>query len=298
MDAGNPQRVAVISGASSGIGLVAAKALAELGWRIIAMGRDPARSGAALEAIREDAGPGARVDMIRADLSVMAEVDRAAAEILALTDRIDVLINNAGGTSSAMAMTPDGNEAVFASNHLAPFLLTARLLPLIRKTAATSEPGRTRIVNVSSSAHETSGGFDWGDIQSVGNYVPILAYCNAKLGNVLFTRSLAAQLEASGIVCHAVHPGAVASNFYTYADEGTQAFAREQTLITSEEGADTLIWLAVADAPGGTTGGYYHMREAVAPSALALDEAAGERLWRESERLIAANLGEAGFALR
>lgn len=298
MNEGNSERVAVISGASSGIGLVAAKALAAQGWRVVAMGRDPERSEAALESIRAAATPGARIDMIRADLSVMSEADRAAREIAALTDRIDVLINNAGGTSSAIAMTAEGNEAVFASNHLAPFLLTARLLPLLRKAAAGAEPGTVRIVNVSSSAHETSRGFDWDDLQSVGNYVPILAYCNAKLANVLFTRSLAELLRDAGIVSHAVHPGAVDSNFYDYADEGTKAFARQQPLISTEAGADTLIWLATAEAPGRETGGYFHERQNVPPSAAALDDAAGQRLWRESEKLIAANLGEPGFALR
>lgn len=289
------QRVAVISGASSGIGLETAKALAAQGWRIIAMGRHPQRSADALAAIRAVAKPGVPVDMIGADLSLMREVERAANEILALTDRIDVLINNAGGTSAAMAMTSEGNEAVFASNHLAPFLLTARLMPALRRTAAENEPGRRRILNVSSSAHEASNGFDWDDLQSIGNYVPILAYCNAKLGNVLFTRSLTTRLEGSGIVSHAIHPGAVDSNFYSYADEGTQEFARSTPLISPAAGADTIIWLATADEPGVTSGGYYSERTHVAPAALALDEVSAERLWRESERLIAAALSQPSF---
>lgn len=288
-------RTAVISGASSGIGLVTAKALAAQGWRIIAMGRDAQRSADAWAAIRAVAQPGVAVDMIRADLSLLREADRAADEILALTDRIDVLINNAGGNPAAIAITAEGNEAVFASNHLAPFLLTARLLPALRKAAAESPAGATRILNVSSNAHEASAGFDWDDLQSIGNYVPILAYCNAKLANILFTRALAAPLAGSGIVSHAIHPGAVDSNFYTYADVGTQEFARTTALISPEAGADTVIWLATADAPGASTGGYYNERAAIAPNALAQDTASTERLWHESERLIGAALDRPDF---
>jgi NAD(P)-dependent dehydrogenase (short-subunit alcohol dehydrogenase family) len=225
----------------------------------------------------------------------MTETDRAAREILALTDRIDVLVNNAGGTSAAIAMTGEGNEAVFASNHLAPFLLTARLLPALQRAAEGGQPGRVRILNVSSSAHESSAGLDWDDLQSVGNYVPILAYCNAKLANVLFTRLLATRLDGSGIVAHAVHPGAVDSNFYAYADAGTQEFARTTELISPQAGADTVIWLASADEPGRATGAYYAERAQVTPSALATDDASAQRLWRESEQLLARNLGEPGF---
>lgn len=287
--------VAVISGASSGIGLATAKALAGRGWRIIAMGRNPERSAQALEDIKAAAADGAPVDMIVADLSSMAETDRAARHILALTDRVDVLVNNAGGTSAAMEMTPEGNEAVFASNHLAPFLLTARLLPLLRAAAAGQEDGHVRVLNVSSSGHEASPGLNWDDLQSIANYVPILAYCNAKLANVLFTRKLARRLAGTGIVSHAIHPGAVDSRFYSYADEGTREFARTTTLISPAEGADTVIWLATAEEPGRSSGLYYAERAAIAPSALAQDDTVAERLWAETETLIAANLGQATF---
>lgn len=287
-------RVAVISGASSGIGLAAAKVLAAQGWRVIAMGRDLGRSRDALAHISSAAANGARVDMIRADLSVMTEADRAAREIGQLTDRIDVLINNAGGTSAAIALTADGNEAVFASNHLAPFLLTARLLPLLKRAGRDQAPAR--IVNVSSSAHEASQGIDWDDLQSMGNYIPILAYCNAKLANVLFTRELARRLgEGAGIVVHAVHPGAVDSNFYAYADEGTQEFARTTTLISPEQAAESLIWLATSDEAAQSTGRYRSESEWATPNALALDESSARRLWTESEGLIARDLSEPGF---
>ena len=121
----------VITGASSGIGLVVARELARKNWRVIAHGRDPDRSSEAMEHIRK-AAPDARVDMLLADLSTMAEVDRFAGEVAAMTDRIDVLANNAGFIPAEQVVTSDGLEQCFAANHLAPFLLTNRLLPLLK----------------------------------------------------------------------------------------------------------------------------------------------------------------------
>ena len=284
------QRVAVITGASSGIGLVAARTLAAAGWRIIAQGRDPGRSAAALAQIRAAARAGVRVDMVRADLSLVADAVSAADKIAALTDRIDVLLNNAGGSPKQQVITAEGHEATFTGNHLGHFVLTNRLLPLLRKAAADSPPGATRIVNVSSSAHEHTPGLNWEDLQMFRNFVPIVAYCNAKLANVLFTRALSQRLAGTGIVVHAMHPGAVDTNFINNADPGTQAYMRQQNLLTPEQGADTLIWLATAPEPGDTTGRYYHQRAATATSPLADDMEAAERLWRESEKLAGATL--------
>jgi NAD(P)-dependent dehydrogenase (short-subunit alcohol dehydrogenase family) len=283
-------RVAVVTGASSGIGLVAAKALASQGWRIIGQGRDPNRMTAAESAIRAAAAPGVQVDMIRADLSLVADAVRLADEIAIRTKRIDVLLNNAGGAPNAQVITAEGNEATFTGNHLGHFVLTNRLLPLLRNAAAQSAPGATRIASVSSSAHEHTPGLNWDDLQMFENFVPIRAYCNAKLANILFTRALARRLDGSGIVVHAMHPGAVDTNFVNRADQGTQQYMRSRAMLTAEQGADTLIWLATAAQPGETTGNYYHERAMLAPSSAASDAQAGERLWRESEKLAAAAL--------
>src|SRR5882724_7544261 len=284
-------RVAVITGASSGIGLAAATALASQGWRVIGTGRDQARIAHAESQIRAAAAPNVRADMIRVDLALLADTTRAAGEIAALTDRIDALINNAGGTAKARVLTADGNEATFAGNHLGHFVLTNRLLPLLRAAAARSARGATRIINMSSSAHTYAPGLNWDDLQMVENFVPMPAYCNAKLANVLFTRALAERLADEGIVAHAMHPGAVDTNFITHADEGTQKYMRGLDLLSAQDAADTLIWLVTAAEPGTTTGGYFHQRKRIATSAAANDEAAAQRLWVESEKLTARVLG-------
>lgn len=281
------QRVAVVTGASSGIGKEIAKALAAQGWRIVGLGRDSTRSAVAEAEIRA-ASSGGRIDMLRADLAQLAEAARAAREISALTDRIDVLVNNAGGMAKEKVVTREGLEANFASNHLGPFLLTQRLLPLLRRTAASSAPGQVRILMTSSNAAEMIPGLDWSDLQSLAAFNAGLAYCRAKLANVLFTRGLAKRLGAEGIVAHAVHPGAVDSNFITYADEATQTRIRTYPRVTAAEGADTLIWLATSEEAGKSSGGYFYQRKPRAAGPFADDEAQAERLWQESEKLVAA----------
>ncbi|CAN7600259.1 SDR family NAD(P)-dependent oxidoreductase [Phenylobacterium sp. LjRoot219] len=276
--------VAVVTGASSGIGKEAARALAARGWRVIGVGRDPERTGAA-EADLRAAGD---VAMIRADLASLREARRAADGIAARVERIDVLLNNAGGVTADRVVTAEGNEGTFAGNHLGPFLLTNRLLPLLRAAAASAPAGRVRIVNTSSSGHEQAPGFDWDDLQMLQGFISGRAYCNAKLANVLHARALARRLADDRIVAHAMHPGVVHSNFVSHADEGMQRYMQTLEGMTPEEGADTLVWLATADEPGRSTGGYFHKRQAVPMSPAAQDDALAERLWAASETLVSA----------
>lgn len=186
-------RVAVVTGASSGIGKAAAVSLARAGWRVIGIGRDSDRSRQALAEITAQA---CRTDaaMIVADLSLMAEVRRAAAEIRALTPRVHALLNNAGGVGREKVVTAEGNEAIFAGNHLGHFLLARDLLPVLRAAVAQAGRGRVRIVNVSSSASDLSPGIDWNDLQSLKVHRASRAYCTVKLANLLFTRELAKRL--------------------------------------------------------------------------------------------------------
>jgi NAD(P)-dependent dehydrogenase (short-subunit alcohol dehydrogenase family) len=283
------KRVAVVTGASSGIGKVAAKTLLQQGWRVIGVGRDPERCAAAETEIRNEL-PDAQFEMIRADLALMADTARAANDIIARTDRIDVLLNNAGGMAKERVITSEGNEATFTGNHLGHFLLTTQLLPILQATAATLPLGSARIVNVSSLANESCKGLDWNDLQMLNNFHPAAAYCRVKFANILFTRELAKRLASDGIVAHAMHPGTVSSNFITHADEATQHFIRTQrkdVAVTSEVGADTLIWLATAAEPGNSSGNYFYLRKESSVNPAALDDVAAARLWGESNKLVA-----------
>jgi len=280
-------KVAVVTGASAGIGKEAARALLQQGWRVIGVGRDPARCAAAAADL--SALPGADFTMIRADMALLAETARAAGEIAALAPKIDALLNNAGGVMARRIITAEGHEATFASNHLAPFLLTQKLLPNLLAAAAESAPGSVRVAAVSSTGHEHCDAIAWDDLTFAEGFVGGAAYCHAKLANILFIRELARRLDGTGIVAHAMHPGVVASNFASHCDAPMQAYMESiaDRSLTPAQAADTLVWLASDAEPGRSSGGYFHMRQAVPCSAAAQDDAAAARLWQVSEALVA-----------
>jgi len=276
--------IAVVTGATSGIGFETALALAEQGFRLIALGRDAERI-AAKRAEIDAAAPGATIAWVRADFASMAEVEQAAIQIAALTDRIDVLVNNAGAHLDRRIETVDGLEATFATNHLSSFSLTLRLLPLLKRSE------RGHVIAVSSIGHTMIEDMCWDDLQLERDFDPLKAYCQSKLANVLFTRELARRLTLSGsnIIASAVHPGLVASRFALSAPPQTLAFyqaaeARGEAL-TEKEGADTVIWLALNPDAALPSGGYFALRERLDPSAAAQDLEGGLRLWEISERL-------------
>jgi len=210
-----------------------------------------------------------------------------ADEVASRTGRLDVLINNAGGVRDRQIITADGTEATFAANHLAPFLLTRELMPLLTASAASQPPGTTRVIAVSSSAHRVVDGLNWDDLQGLGESHATLAYCRAKLANILFTRELARRAGPDGIVAQAMHPGVVASNFASHGDEAMRAHMAAADTVPPDEPAQTLAWLAT-EPEGGRHGGRYFYRKAEeTPSPAAQDEAAARRLWTESETLLA-----------
>lgn len=281
------RQTAVVTGASSGIGKATAKGLAAQGWRVIGVGRDPERSAAAEAEIRAAATDGAEVEFLRADLCVMREVKRLADEIRERTSRLDVLINNAGGVRDKLYMTEEGNEATFAANHLAPFLLTRELSPLLLATAADSAPGSVRVLAVSSSGHEYCSGMNWADLNMLSNFTTGGAYCQAKLANILFSRELNRRMAAHGIIAQSMHPGVIASNFYNHGDETMQRHIQTLESYPPEHAAETLIWMATAVEAGAPGGRYFHNLAEATPAPQALDDAAAARLWEESEKLLA-----------
>jgi NAD(P)-dependent dehydrogenase (short-subunit alcohol dehydrogenase family) len=286
------RQVAVITGASAGIGKSTARMLAERGWDVICVGRDPARSAAAEQEIRAAAAPGAQVDLLRGDFTEMKDVRRIAGEIMARTKRIDVLINNAGGVRDKLYVTSENIEAMFAANHLAPFLLTRELMPLLKATAASTPPGTVRVIAVSSSGHMACQGMNWDDLNMFGNFTTGGAYCQAKLANILFTRELARRAGGDGIIAQSMHPGRVKSNFASHGDQAMQTYMENAESIGPDEPARTLVWLATADEAGRDAGRYFHDMQDVAPASQALDDEAARRLWQESEIMLGRILGE------
>ena len=282
------RRVAVVTGASSGIGLETAKALVGMGWHVIGTGRNPQRSRAAEAVIRESIKLGGKLDFLRGDMALMAETKRIASEIKALTPRIDVLINNAGGVRDQRYVTSEGTEETFTANHLAPFLLTRELLPLLKAAAAQGKPGDVRVLATSSRAYMSAQGMNWDDLQNLkGDFPASGVYCQAKLANVLFSHELAKRLAGDGIAAQSLIPGVVYTNFASHGDTAMQGYLKDLEGMTPEDVAKTLVWMAT-DPANGLPGGrhFYEMTElGIQPHAA--DDAAAARLWAESEAILA-----------
>jgi len=272
-------KVVVMTGATTGIGRVAAAELAAMGARIVFVARNRSRGEATLELVRRR-GPAQAHAMFYADLFSIEETKRIGAAIAAAEPRIDVLMNNAGAAFDRRELTEDGLERTFALNHMSYFVLTRVLRE--RLLAA----GNARIINTASAAHRM-GSLDFSDLQFSSGYGAFKAYGRSKLCNILFTRELARRLAGSGVTANSLHPGFVATRF---ADEGGSAgllilrFLKHFAL-TPENGAKTMIYLATSAEAAGISGKYFDKCRPATPWSKAEDDVAAMRLWRESERL-------------
>ncbi len=274
-------KTCVITGATSGIGLAAAEALAARGASLALVGRDRARGEAALARVRA-AAPDVRANVHYADLLRMGEVRRLGAELLATYPRIDVLVKNAGALFRERAVTEEGLERTFALNHMAYFLLTE----LLRERLAASAPAR--VVSVASRAHQQAQGLDLDDLNLERQYSGWTAYCRSKLANILFTRELARRLSGTGVTANCLHPGFVASRF---GDNNRGAFrwgigvAKRLFAISEARGAETVVHLASDPAVAATTGGYFADSKPATPTRTAQDDRTAARLWEISIKL-------------
>jgi retinol dehydrogenase-14 len=273
-------KTVLVTGATSGIGLEASIELARRGARVALVGRDPARTQAAVAAVKARGGGDA--ESFLCDFSSQKSIRELAAAFAARHDRLDVLINNAGGVNKVREVTPDGIEATFAVNHLGYFLLTNLLLNLIVRSAP------ARIVTVASIGHRR-GTIDFDDLGFERGYSVTKAYSRSKLANVLFAHELARRLAGKGVTSNCLHPGAVATNIWS----GAPVWAKpiifllyRPFFISAVEGAKTIVDLAAGADVDGVTGRYYEKRKPSTPAPLAQDVALAARLWDVSAKLV------------
>ncbi|MEO5825759.1 MAG: SDR family oxidoreductase [Gemmatimonadales bacterium] len=273
-------KVCLVTGSTRGIGLATADALAARGATVLLHGRN----GVLGQQVRDDLTaryPAASIELYIADLAVQAEVRRLADEVRANHKRLDVLINNAGAFFMRRTTTADGIEATFQVNHLSYFQLTNELLSVITASAP------ARIINLASEAHErVTDPEDW---ESRKGYNGITAYSRSKLANVMFTYDLAHRIEGSGVTVNCVHPGRVKTRLLqAWFDRWWSRWAwpiAERFLITPEEGAAAVVYLATSLDVAGVTGKYFKQQRPSTSSLVSHDAVIGARLWNISLRM-------------
>jgi NAD(P)-dependent dehydrogenase (short-subunit alcohol dehydrogenase family) len=284
-------KVVVVTGSNVGIGFETAVGVAALQATTVLACRNPAKAEAAAKEVTRRTWND-DVHVVPLDLADLASVRKAAEDILSGWDRLDVLVNNAGGTWTQHQLTEQGYEYTFGVNHLGPFYLTNLLLERLR----TGSP--SRVVCVTSMGHHfTRDGMRFDDLQSERRYDGMEAYCRSKLANVLFVRELAQREAAAGVTANAAHPGWVRSSFGMDGDT-TGIFASGFRVmrpfqISPRSGAKTSIYLATSPDVATKSGMYWVRSKPGHASRQARDDAAAARLWDESERLLAS----AGFGL-
>jgi NAD(P)-dependent dehydrogenase (short-subunit alcohol dehydrogenase family) len=271
----------IVTGATSGIGFHTAAAVAASGAHVVLVGRSEVRCQAAVAEIQR-LHPDADVAYRVTDLSDQTQVVALADDIQRQYERLDVLINNAGAFFAQREESADGIEMTWALNHMAPFVLTTRLLPLLRASAP------ARVITVSSAAHRM-GRMNFADVEGRQRYSGWPAYAQSKLANLLFTYELADRLRDADVTVNALHPGFVASGFGQNNHSFTmRAFAwlQKKFAISSEQGAQTSIYLAMSPQVAQVTGRYFVDSTPVPAAAHAYDVTARRRLWRLSEDLV------------
>jgi NAD(P)-dependent dehydrogenase (short-subunit alcohol dehydrogenase family) len=272
-------KTVVNTGASSGIGLETARALAVRGARLALVVRDRGRGEAAIASIRSDV-PTAELALVMADLESLDQVRAAGAELRSRYPRVDVLVNNAGLIVGSRGLTPDGYERTFAVNHLAGFLLTYEL----RDALAAAAPAR--IVTVSSMGHHAAPAFEWAELPTMWRG-QVRNYGAAKLCNIWFAREAARRLAGKRVTSNSLHPGTVRTNF---GQSGGWLFRTGARVIgpllkSPQQGAQTSIYVASSPELEGVTGEFFRDSKVTTPSRRARDDASAGELWALSERL-------------
>lgn len=269
----------LITGATDGIGKATAHALATRGITLVIVGRNPDKTQQVAQEIKA-ATYNKDVHYLIADLSSQVGIRRLVTDYQAQFERLDVLINNAGGYFYHRQESVDDIEYTFALNHLGYFMLTGLLLPMLQATAS------ARIVNVASEAHRYKrNGITFDDLQTTHNYNAMKAYSLSKLANIMFTYELAKRLNGQSVTVNALHPGFVRTAFTQNAHQlAHQIFNWLSKLwaIAPEDGAKTSVYLATSDEVRDVSGKYFIKSKQTDSNDASYDQAQWEKLWQIS----------------
>lgn len=271
-------KIAIVTGANSGMGMATVEALCNMGATVIMLCRNEGRGKAALSILsaRTDTLP----HLLLCDLGNYASIRRFVLTVKAAYGRVDILVNNAGFISLDRQETAEGLERQFGINHMGHFLLTMELLKLM--------PSGSRIVNVASGAHKV-GRIHFEDINLTRGYNVVKAYSQSKLANILFTRELARRLAPKGITVNCCHPGAVATNMGVNRETGfgkTITGLLKPFFLTPAQGAATAVFLATDDSVSEISGEYFYRCKIAKSSKRSQDMELAEKLFRFSEQLV------------
>lgn len=271
-------KLALVTGANSGMGMATAAALADMGATVVILCRNEKRGKEALRILSKKSNR--KLDLMYCDLGDFSSIRTFVDEFRTKYSKLDILVNNAGFISLDRQTTKDGLERQFGVNHMGHFLLTIKLIDLI--------PAGGRIVNVASGAHKV-GNIHFEDIHLTKGFNVIKAYAQSKLANVLFTRELARRLKCKGITVNCCHPGAVATNIGISRDTGfgkTITGMLKPFFQTPEEGARTAIYLASSEEVRKVTGQYFYKCEIAKSSKRSKDMGLARRLFQLSEEIV------------
>ena len=269
-------KICLVTGATDGIGKVSARVLAEMGAKVIIVGRNPEKSAAVLTELKS-ISRNENIDLLMADLAVMKEVRDLAEQVISRYDRLDVLLNNAGGYFAKHEITSDGLEMTFALNHMSYFLLTNKLMGLLKSSVP------ARIVNVSSDAHYGVD-IEFDNLNGEQDYKAWKAYQKSKLANILFTYELLKKVPAD-ITVNCLHPGFVATNF-GHNNGGFVSpilkIAKWISAIEPEDGAKTSIFLCSSPEVEEVSGKYFFKCQPKTSSRESRNMDTAKRLWQIS----------------
>ncbi|KWW22051.1 short-chain dehydrogenase [Peribacillus simplex] len=275
------KKLAIVTGANSGMGLATVIALAKKDLHVIMLCRNEAKGKRALELAKEES-QSSSIELMNGDLASIESIHHFAETFKANHDSLDLLINNAGVVTLKRQETKDGFESMLGVNHLGHFLLTNLLIDELKR----SEAGR--IVIVSSGAHKW-GTFDFDDPYFHKGFNVVKGYGRSKLANVWFMKGLAKRLADTSVTVNALHPGAVATNIGVDRDTG---FGKRfiKLLVpffrTPERGAQTAVFLATSDRVQTISGSYFYDEKEAPLSKLAQDDELVDRFWHWSEQQV------------